>query len=146
MSKNRTEALVQHSRRSLGVALVLILAAGVKAMLGAGLLGTPSSDFRAWGTVPFIIGVTAIAMRTGATRPAKNSRDPDLRAVLDDELRQASLNKAYRNGFFAILIVQPLLMCLLPWTAVVDPAAVMASATLTVGATAVLGSLLYYDR
>jgi hypothetical protein len=65
---------------------------------------------------------------------------------MTDELRQASLHRAYRNGFIGILILQPLLVLLLPWTPVVYPAAVMACASVTTGAVIVLGSLLYYDR
>jgi hypothetical protein len=61
-------------------------------------------------------------------------------------LRQASLHRAYRNGFIAMLILQPLLVLLLPWTSVVYQTAAMACASVTAGAAIVLGSLLYYDR
>jgi hypothetical protein len=67
-------------------------------------------------------------------------------AVLDDELRQASLHRAYRNAFMLMLVLQPVLAIAVTTVAVASPAAIMACATAVAGAVTMLGSLLYYDR
>ncbi|CAH0245969.1 hypothetical protein SRABI118_02845 [Massilia sp. Bi118] len=67
-----------------------------------------------------------------------------LDAVRKDELRQAGQSRAWRNGFFAVLGLQPVLALALDGSA--NAAALMAAGSVTIGATAMLASLLWYDR
>jgi hypothetical protein len=67
-----------------------------------------------------------------------------LEAMRKDELRQASQQRAYRNGFFAMLLLQPLLGVTLYGSPA--GAAIATAASVTVGAVTVLGSLLWHDR
>jgi hypothetical protein len=143
-----TDALVRLSRRNLWFALVMILLLGITGVLASGVIESRAATAAAkvWILLPLVISIGVIALKTAAKGAFANPIDPALTAVMSDELRQASLQRAYRNGFMGILILQPLLVLLLPWTSVVYPSAVMACATVTAGAVIVLGSLLYYDR
>jgi hypothetical protein len=89
-----------------------------------------------------IIGVAACWGKTQATPVGR----AQLQALLNDELRQLSLSRAFRNGFFAMMIVQAPLG-LLTGVAAADAAApLMACLTVTSGLLVALASVLWYDR
>jgi hypothetical protein len=144
---NETEELARYSRRSLWTMLVLVLLIGAWAAVSIGLPGTEAAAFASRFSIPLpaIIIVAAIALK-----PAKGVRvdpsAPAMKAFLKDELRQASLNLACRNGFLSVLLVQPLLALAPTWIAVARPASMMACLTLTTGALVAIASMLYYDR
>ena len=79
----------------------------------------------------------------------RNSGAPtsaEVRALVDDELRQASQQKASRNGFLAVLAAQVVLAPALAWLSTPYPVALMAVLTIATGLTVFLASLLYHDR
>lgn len=141
-----TDVLVRLSRRGLWCALSTILLLGV---VGAAQLAFPESIA---GT-PFAklaaVVPLAIIFATGAAkRPHGDTATSAaaMQAVLDDELRQASLNRSYRNAFFAVLMLQPPLALLLTATSATYGVALMAGASVVLGGAVLLGCLLYYDR
>jgi hypothetical protein len=67
-------------------------------------------------------------------------------AVVDDELRRHSLGMAWRNGFFVILLAQPVFALLVTWSGTPHPVALLAAASALAGVTVALASVLYYDR
>jgi hypothetical protein len=69
-----------------------------------------------------------------------------LHAVVDDELRRHSLGKAWRNGFFVMLLAQPLLGLAVNWFGTPYPVALLAGASALAGVATALASVLYYDR
>lgn len=136
------EQLVAYSHRMLKVALVVIL------MLGFTAIGLAIHAGSGWNFMPFVpiaITIVVLGLRKRGDRLAAEHPDV-MKDILDDELRQQSLNRAYRNGLFAVLAVQPLLAFGLMSLPAAYPLALMAVATLTVGAAVVLGSVLVYDR
>lgn len=134
------ETLISLSRRQLWFALGAVLVLG---MAGAGLLAFPRSEAvaRLFGLLPvaIVIAVAGLRMR-GAPGSA------EVRALVEDELRQASQHRASRNGFLAVLAAQALLAPGLAWLATPSPLALMAVLTIVTGVSVFLGSLLYYDR
>jgi hypothetical protein len=124
------DAAARMSHRHLLAALGLLLLTGLAAMLGGVL----------WMALPVIITITAGSLYSMSKRVDARS----LAAVRNDELRQASLQRAYRNGFFAMLLLQPLLGVTLYGSAA--GAAIVTAASVTVGAVTVLASLLWHDR
>ena len=125
------DAAVRMSHRHLLAALGLVLLMGVAALLNASIL---------WIVLPVIITITAASLRSAGKRVDARA----LEAVRKDELRQASLSRAWRNGFFAVLGLQPALSLILSDAA--NAAAMMAAAAVTIGTATVLASLLWYDR
>ncbi|HEU4852970.1 MAG TPA: hypothetical protein VFT37_12530 [Telluria sp.] len=136
------EQLVAYSHRMLTVALVVILMLGVTA-IGMAIHAGPGLNFMPF--MPIVITIAVLGLRKRGDRLAAEHPEV-MKDILEDELRQQSLNRAYRNGLFAVLALQPLLAFGLASFPASYPLALMASATLTVGAVVVLASLLVYDR
>jgi Na+/H+ antiporter NhaC len=126
------DAAARMSHRHLLAALGIVLLLGAAALL----------DGRLWMALPLVITITVAALYSMGKRVDARA----LEAVRKDELRQASLSRAWRNGFFAVLGLQPMLALGLGWSGAADAAALMAAASATIGAATVLASLLWYDR
>lgn len=125
------EAGVVFSRRSLWFALAVVALLGVAAV--ATLAGHNGMGTRLFYLLPVVIVIGAAGLGRSAGRA-------QMRLLASDELRQFSLGRAYRNGFFAALAAQPLLA----WGA--PTPAVMAAATVTLAVLAALASVLWFDR
>jgi hypothetical protein len=136
------DAAARMSHRHLMAALGLVLLMGVAALLGFAGAGAARSGGMLWMVLPVIIAITAAALRGMDKRIDPRA----LEAVRRDELRQASLQRAWRNGFFAVLGLQPALALAFTWSGAANTAALMAAASATAGAATVLVSLLWYDR
>jgi hypothetical protein len=138
---NSIESLVKLSRRQLWAALGVIVALGIFAIAILTRLPLPANSFL---TLLPVIVVIAVARRS----PIKDAAwsDDALQAIRKDELRQASLALAYRNGFIALLSVQPLLAVGLTALSAPNLLALMVCLSVLTGSLVFLGTLLYYDR
>lgn len=134
------DAAVRMSHRHLIGALGLVLLMGLAALLRFGDGGTARAGSVLWIVLPVVITITAASMR--GMQKGLDARA--LQAVRNDELRQASLSRAWRNGLFAVLGLQPALALVLNGAA--NAAALMAAGAVTIGTATVLASLLWYDR
>ncbi len=139
------DAAARMSHRHLLAALVIVSALGFTAVLSFTSAEGDAAKIL-WRVMPVMIAVTAASLY-------RSYRRVDVRAlesVRKDELRQASLARAWRNGFFAVLGLQPLLALFLAGSAWGTNnghgIALMAAATVCVGAATVHTSLLCYDR
>lgn len=143
-----SDLLVKYSRRSRWVALtLLVLLAGYALVLNI----FPESEAAALASRLFLLLPIGLVLALGTLRASlqgarANPAGAPMKAILNDELRQQSLSRAYRNGLMAVLVAQPLLALLLALVAVAHPVALMASLTALAGVCAVLGSQLAYDR
>ncbi|PWF55507.1 hypothetical protein [Massilia glaciei] len=141
-----TDLLVRWSRRHLWFCVAFI---GVVGALALAMLAFPGGALAARAGLLFGLLPVVIAISVGALRSAPGGAGgAAMRAVLDDELRQASLNRAYRNGVACVLLMQPALALALAlgMAELANPVAVMACATSAGAALVVLLSALYYDR
>jgi hypothetical protein len=140
LTHSSTDALIRLSRRSLWTAFSLIALIGAAGMLQ---LLVPASQLGQ--KLAMLLPVFIVMAVVGLRRIAR----PDTAAmtiVLDDELRQVALGRAYRHGLFAVLILQPLLAVALTTAGVAHAVPLMAVATALAGALVFLGSFLYFDR
>jgi hypothetical protein len=146
-SLNTTELLVRVSRRDLWLSAAFIALIGAIAIAVIAFPDTPLSDManRLFTLFPIFIAI-AIAIVRSTTKVKMDPADPAVKALHADELRQASLSRAYRNGLATVLVMQPLLAVALGMAAVPNAIAVMACATSVTGALVVLLSMLFYDR
>jgi hypothetical protein len=133
------EAAARMSRRHLLAALTIVGMLGLAALLSFTTAGGDAGKIL-WQVMPVMIAVTAASLY----RSYKRVDIRALKAVRNDELRQASLSRAWRNGFFAVLGLQPVLG--LAWSGTAHGVALMAAVTVLVGAGTVHTSLLWYDR
>jgi hypothetical protein len=147
---NNLENLVHVSRRGLWAAFVIIVVFGAAGLVLLCARDTPAARMATglMTMLPLAIAVAlgGMAMKAKAKGVSMSPSNPALRAIRNDELRQASLHKAWRNGFLALLVAQPLMSVLLTALPAAYPMAVMGLAACLTGATVFLASLLYYDR
>jgi hypothetical protein len=129
------------SHRHLLAALMIVSMLGLAAVLSL-TTAEGRADRILWTVLPGIIAVTAASLQRMYKRVDTRAR----KAMQTDELRQASLSRAWRNGFFAVLALQPLLSLGLVWSGATQGIALMAAITVCVGAGVVHASLLWYDR
>ncbi|MGZ5199541.1 MAG: hypothetical protein ACXWC4_07190 [Telluria sp.] len=138
--------MVEHSRRQLWVALVLVLVLGSAALM---LLAFPGKTSGAgWYLMilyPEILAGALLSLRK-SKRQLAGVTAARLHAVVDDELRRHSLGMAWRNGFFVMLLAQPVLGLLVTWSGTPYPVALLAGASSLAGVATALASVLYYDR
>jgi hypothetical protein len=135
------DAAAHMSHRQLLAALTIVSMLGLAALLSFTTAGADAGKIL-WQVIPVIITVTVASLHRSYKRVDARA----LKAVRNDELRQASLSRAWRNGFFAVLGLQPILAFGLSWSGAADAAAPMAAASVTIGTATVLASLLWYDR
>jgi hypothetical protein len=135
------DAAARMSHRHLMAALTIVSMLGLAAVLS---LSTAGGDVGRilWRVMPVLLVVTVASLYRSYKRVDVRA----LKAVRNDELRQASLSRAWRNGFFAVLALQPVLAVGLTWSGAVDSVALMAAVTAFIGAATVHTSLLCYDR
>lgn len=147
VSKADVTARTRFARQGLWLALVLIVLLGVDALLlnvqpdgfashylGKTLLLLP---------LAIVLAVTWLVSSKGARLGASSAA---ARVVRDDELRQVALQRAFRGGFLSMLLCQPALLAWFAWMPLANQAAIMAGATVLVGAATFLGTFLLHDR
>ncbi|WP_154667921.1 hypothetical protein [Pseudoduganella violaceinigra] len=141
-----SDVLVRLSHMSLWMVLLTILYAGGAMLLL--LLGGPKLAEAARSAMILLPVMNAIALGALRMKAGKGScaRSPQMRAVMNDELRQLALSKGYRNGFFASMISTVAIAPILSFAGVQGAPAVMMVVVATTGVAAMLGSVLYYDR
>jgi hypothetical protein len=135
------DAAARMSHRHLMAALMIVGMLGLAAVLSLTSAGERAGKIL-WTVLPVIITITAAALHSKYKRVDVRA----LEAMRNDELRQASLSRAWRNGFFAVLGLQPVLALGLVWSGTAYGIALMAAVTACVGAATVHASVLWYDR
>ena len=142
---SEAEILQRYSRRSLWTGLVVFLLIGVTAAFS---LASPETN--AFSLLAKSLPIILVCAFAGLRAPIKGTRFKpsarEMKALQNDELRQQSLKLAYRNGFFAVLLAQPLLALAPSWIEVAHPVPLMACLTLINGVVVMIASLLHYDR
>ncbi len=131
------DVVERFSRRSLWAALAIMLVLG-----GFAVATLAETNLPAWtgALVSMAIALAVIVL----------GRSPDFpraqRAVQQDELHRQSLALAQRDALIAVLVAQPLCAYAIAQAAVPASTALMACATVTLGAVVLLASLLWRDR
>jgi len=150
-SESPAESLVRFSRRSLVSTLVVVLALGAAAL---GMTLWPDgavSRFmaRASWVVPIAIVILAAALRSTLRGRRWDPSSREAKAILQDELRQASLNRASRAVLAVVLIAQlplALLLGALVELPALRTALAMSEASITLGMCTLISLFLFFDR
>ena len=145
---SESDVFVRRSHLNLAIALVSIF---ILSGLAFALLMWPGSAVashvgRATALLPIGLAIAVGVILRPTSVKGFSLSGPGMKAILQDELRQFSLSRAYRNGFFAILVLQPLLAVLLTHQTSLNAVPLMGSVSVAVGAMVVLASVLWYDR
>ncbi len=142
---SRSEKFLRYSRRGLAVLLGLVLTLGG---VSIAMALQPESDM--WPSVlrmlPIVIAVVAAAL-VGTLRSDRwNPRAPEAQAIMQDEWRQANMDRARRIAFAAILIVQVPIALLFSHLPTLQALMALAVSTMTIGISLLLALFLYFDR
>lgn len=136
------DVLERYSRRGLWTLLALLIMFAAGAALSLAYPAVRGLSM----VIPVAIAFAAAALRSSAKGADVNPSSPGMKAIINDELRQAAMHRAFRNAFFAVLMLQPLLAYVPQWVAVDYPTQMMAVATIWLGMIVMVASVLYYDR
>ena len=150
-SDNTFEHLVRSSRLAMSTILVIVL------VLGAGMLAMTfwpdgaAERFMAHASylVPIAIVILGAALRGTLRGRRWDPRSPEVKAILNDELRQTSLNRASRAALIVVLAAQlplGLLLGMLAQLPAARTALAMAEATILLGMATVISLFLFFDR
>src|SRR5450759_136864 len=135
-----SESLVRFSRRSMSTTLAMTLwAEGAASRFMAQA---------AW-VVPIAIVILASALRATLRGRRWDPRSPEAKAILNDELRQTSLNRASRAALMVVLVAQlplGLLFGMLAQLPATRTALAMAEATITLVMATLISLFLFFDR
>jgi len=143
---NDSDTLVRYSHRSLWAALILLLVLAAWAVSVNLFPASAAVAGKAALLLPLAIVIALGVLRGSLRALSGHPSSPAMKAILQDELRQQSLQRAWRNGLLAVLLAQPLLALLFALAAPPQPVLLMASLTVLTGVATVLGSVLLYDR
>lgn len=142
------DRLVYYYRRGLWGALGFVVMFGVLSALQVGFPHSHAGGFANFVApylqvlAPFGAGTLKIAIRKADVDPLGDA----LETMLNDELHKSSVNRAMRNGFLCVMMLQPLLAVAPVFVAIENPVSLMAIVMLTAGSAVTLCSLLFYDR
>lgn len=146
--RNDSDTLVQYSHRALWTALALLLALAAWAIAVNLFPASAAAGMAAKAALllPLAIVIAIAVLRRSLRGLSGDPASPAMKAVLRDELRQQSMQRACRNGLLAVLLAQPLLALLFAVAALPQPVLLMATLTVLTGVVTVLASVLKYDR
>lgn len=141
----KTDQLIHASRTMLWLALIVV------ALLGAIALAINLFPESGWDNrlqqllqiLPIFIVAGIFSIRKKGLKLDPN--DSAMKVVLEDELRVASVHRAYRYGFMSVLFAQPVLAVLLQFTEQ-NNVWIMSSISLTLGLSVFIATTLILDR
>lgn len=147
-SSNRSELYLRFSRRSMVVLLCFFIAIAV---VVAAMAVSPDGAMAKWvpqasWMIPFALVIAAAALQGTLKGNRWTPDSPEVQAIMQDEWRRRSMDRAMRAAFAVVLIVQtPLALAL---TSLPQPRAVvmMAALTIALGMSALTASFLFFDR
>lgn len=143
-----TDTLTRFARRCLWLALLLILLLGGYAVLANVFPQSRAFHYagRLMTLLPIAIIFAVVWLASSRRGQQTSAANPATRAVMDDEWRHASMHKAYRMGFFGVLLCQPLLGVAFLWIPLTAVPQIMATVTIVIGASVFLATFLFCDR
>lgn len=144
-TETRSEKYLRFSRRSMTVALLLVLAVGGTCVAMAIWPATPT-----WSRAIPPLWIVAVVLAGGLQRTLGGERwdprAPEARAIADDEWRRSNMDHARRVAFVVVLGAQLPLGLLLAGLPSERALMAMAAATITLGLATLMALFLHLDR
>ena len=143
---SQEEACVKYYRRSIQLALILIV---VISMIAIVQLTIPDANFitkNLMSLLPVYL-VIAIIWLSALKKKANNLKTSAIfRVVIEDELRIQSLNRAFRNSFLFVIISQIPMAYFFNVSSINDVSRIQGILTIVSGVITFLTLFLIYDR
>ena len=156
--QSRSELFLRFTRRSMLIVLLLILSLGLMSLAMALRPEAEISRFfeRASWVIPIGIVIAVVALQTSQRKHHFTPGSAEVKAVMNDELRRTSLDRARFIAFLVVLIAQvpfallfsqtPLGLGLSADLPAYRAVMAMAVSTITLGMTVFIVSFLVLDR
>lgn len=148
MSKdtNHEEACLNYCRRSIQLALTLIIVIGFIAIGQIAIPGTELITKNLMSLLPVYL-VISISWLVWLKKKASISSNSEIfRVVIEDELRMQSLNRAFRNSFLFVIILQIPMAYFLHESSIIGVSILQSILTIALGVTIFLIFFLIYDQ
>jgi hypothetical protein len=143
---DKTDKLVRHERRGIWLSLAVVLLLGIMLLLGRATSVPTIERYVMLTLLPLGIIFGAVWVNHGQ----RGNRQSDLRenrqAVLNDELRQTAMQRAYKTAFLILIgaLASYAIACAL---ITIDLSAqTVAAFMVALGTAAFLAAFLFYDR
>ena len=142
------ELYLRFHRRNLMFVLVLILGIGAFLIASALQPDAPALHWisRAPVFFPMMIILIVAAQQTSMRRHRIRMDAPEFKALMSDEWRRQSMDRATRGALVSVLVAQILLPLLFVGLPTVRAVWGMAAATITIGMAAQVALFLFFDR
>jgi hypothetical protein len=145
---SRPERYLRFSQRSMVALLLITLILGGLCLA----MALRPGDAPRWVTssitlLPIVLAIGIMTLQRSTLRGDRwDPRSPEVRAVLEDEWRRTSMDRAIRVAFFVVLIAQiPIGLLVAPLPSLRAVMA-MATTTLTLGMATFLALFLFFSR
>lgn len=145
---SRPERYLRFSQRSMVALLLITLILGGLCLA----MALRPGDAPRWMTssitlLPILFAIAVVSLQRATLRGDRwDPRSPEVRAVLEDEWRRTSMDRAIRVAFFVVLIAQiPIGLLVAPLPSLRAVMA-MATTTLTLGMATFLALFLFFSR
>jgi hypothetical protein len=145
---SRSELFLRLTRRSTLIVLLLVLLLGLMCLAMALWPDGAVSRFleHASWVIPTGIVLIAILLQTSQRKYRFTPDSAEVKAVMNDELRRTSMDRARLVAFIVVLIAQVPIALLLSHLPAFRAVMAMAVSTITIGVAVFIASSLFFDR
>jgi len=140
------DACVKYCRRSIQLALTLIVVIGLIAIAQLAIPGTEVVTKKLMLLLPVYLVISIIWLFTLRKKAGISNNSSVFRVVIEDELRMQSLNKAFRNSFLFVIISQIPIAYLFYVSSIISASIIQSILTIVLGITMFLTLFIIYDR
>lgn len=144
---SRAERYLRFSRRGMIVVLVLVLVLGASCLAMALRPESASPKMVQAGSILFLAITLSLGVLQRTLRGARWNPDvPEVRAIMQDEWRRASMDRAIRIALTVVLIAQVPIGLALSHLPTLRAVMAMATVTTMLGMATLIAFFLYFDR
>jgi hypothetical protein len=143
---NHLEACVKYCRRSIQLALTLIIVFGLIAIVQIAIPGAEVVKKDLMTLLPIYIVIAIVWIFRLKKKTGVSNNSSVFRMVMEDELRIQSLNRTFRHSFIFVIISQIPMAYFFNMISITSASIVQSILTIVLGVTTFLTLFLIYDR
>lgn len=146
VSTNHEEICITYCRRSIQLALILILILSAIAIIQLANVNACVITKNILSLLPVYIAVSIIWLSTLRKKVGTLTSSDMFRIVIEDELRVQSLNRAFRSTFLLMVFSQIPMAYYFTVSDMLNASIIQSIVTIVLGVTSFLTLFLLYDR
>ena len=143
---NHEDACVKYCRRSIQLALILIVVISFIAIAQLAIPGAEMVTKNLMTLLPVYLVISIIWLFRFKKKAGISNNSSIFRVVMEDELRKQSLNRAFRHSFLFVIISQIPMAYFFSVSSIISASIIQSILTIVLGITTFLILFLIYDR